>query len=252
MPIRSARPLALPTVTKAPPAQVPAPRKSKPKGGAKSKAASKSKQQPKSKTKGGKSSPRHNLVEAGRDDKPDFGTVTDADAAATAAAFGATTAAVAEVAPLFKQEQSNWCWAACAEMVAASTAVGLDPVPTQEQIVTSQLGTLANQIQDANQIVSLYTSGNVGVPIRCIARDGAPPQDQLDEQLQGGVPVQMGLDLGSTKHVSLVVGMDDSTGESFYIVHDPALGRGLFTFHGLQTAYGRGQWFMTFGGFAQQ
>lgn len=215
MPIRATKTLAIPSSTAAR-------RKPKPRGKAKPNAKTR-------KPKGG---------------KPKKG--------AGLSAAMAAAAAVAELAPLFRQEQSNWCWAGCAQMIAGSNPIGISPVPSQSEIVMNQLGTLVNQTQNENQIVSLYNSGKVGgVPIRCVAVSSILPQEQLDEQLEGGVPVQMGLVIDGGKHVSLVVGIEDAGNDPFYIVHDPALGRGRFSFQGLLTAYGRGQWFMTFGGFAR-
>ena len=160
---------------------------------------------------------------------------------------------IAAIAPLFKQEKSCWDWAACAQMVAASGAISppMNPLPTQVDIVRSQLGSLANVPQNDQEILSLYRTGKVGgVPIRCVLIQGPLEQFELDQTLQDGGPVEIGLQFsGGCGHVSLVVGTEDVNGRCLYIVHDPALGRGRFTYDGLRSAYGKGHWFLTFAAF---
>jgi hypothetical protein len=152
--------------------------------------------------------------------------------------------------PHVHQEQPNWCWAACAQMVGAWANVPM--VPSQSAIVTSLKGSPQDVTASGPEIVHLYTNVGVGGQrIPCKRIESHLGQANLDAEMNDGVPVELGL-FWSTGggHVVLVVGSapDDQFG-TLYTVHDSISGVGRFTYQGLTTAYGKGRWGESFGKF---
>lgn len=156
------------------------------------------------------------------------------------------------VAGQFIQRRSNWCWATCARMVANSLAIGLsaDQIPEQEEIVRTWHGSVENVTQNADQIVALYRSGILGVPIECRQTPGSLFQQMILNELGEDRPVQIGITfLGGGGHVVVVAGFADmGDGTVRYIIHDPASGQHVVSFgelcHGGWIA--PGNWIVSF------
>lgn len=156
------------------------------------------------------------------------------------------------VAGRFLQRQSNWCWVACARMVANSLAIGLslEEIPEQAQIVQSWIGQAANVTQNADQIVGLYRSGLLGARIDCAQTNGSLSQQTILDEIGADRPVEIGLTFhGGGGHVVIVAGFVDlGNGTVKYIVHDPASGEHLVGFADLCRAgwIAPGQWSLAF------
>ena len=152
--------------------------------------------------------------------------------------------------PYFQQEQSEWCWAACAQMVAAY----LGNVNVRQCELANFLHgqTSCCQVPDSdacNQPCPYEGIGQVygHLSVNCIS-DAFPEIAQvIQRELLAGRPVEVGfLWFGGGGHVALIRG---STAQGVYAVHDPAFGTGLVTYLSLYTAYGQGRWAYSFGGF---
>lgn len=213
--------------------------------------------------------------------KPKSGTAAKGKKKSVSTAVAGARGAVGEtIAPLSAQEASNWCWAACAQMVAASRKINLQPISQPEivqRVRSSALGGHLGQPSgpDGSQTLSaigiheLYKSGLIaGVPIQCTRLvsaqgQGLPcQQNDLNKQLlEKDTPVQIGVRFSQGGgHVVMVVGVQsDEGGDTTYIVHDPSpVNEGsirilrynnLLTANGIAPGYS-GQWVETFGGFS--
>jgi hypothetical protein len=153
--------------------------------------------------------------------------------------------------PYFRQEQSEWCWAACAQMVAGY----LDNPNVQQCELANFLHKQTDccDVPDSeacNQPCPYQGIGQVysHLRINCIS-DPFPENAQVIlRELLAGRPVEVGyLWLGGGGHVALIRGITDDG--NYYAVHDPAFGSGPVTPLYLYTAYGSGRWAYSFGGF---
>ncbi len=152
--------------------------------------------------------------------------------------------------PYFQQEQSEWCWAACTEMVA--TYLGIANVRQCElaNFLHGQTNCCQEPGSDAcNQPCPYEGIGPVygHLNVNCIS-DPFPENVQvIQRELLAGRPVEVGLlwyEGGG--HVALIRGITD---QGVYAVHDPAFGSGFATYAFIYGGYGHGRWAYSFGGF---
>lgn len=171
-----------------------------------------------------------------------------------------------ENCPLSIQGMSNFCWAACAQMVAASSAIGIpiDDIPSQEDLAVKVHHRLVDLPASPEQMESLYGSGALGGVIRCKVLKGSASKDALDDQLNKVKPVQIGVQFPNPRggprlgHVVIIAGVESTDGNreaARYIVHnpDPAQGTGSASFDGLLRGLGipGGSWVLTIGNFSR-
>ena len=140
------------------------------------------------------------------------------------------------------QEQTNWCWAACARMAAGTFKLA---APKQCEIVTSYLpGAVAccingataqcNQALDELRIPALYTA--LKMSAEPLGSDTVDVTEAAVRSALAGGPVLALLDLG-TFHFVLVQGM---TGETYHVA-DPKYPDVVdVPWLQLETAYGNG------------
>lgn len=160
--------------------------------------------------------------------------------------------------PFIKQEQTNWCWAACAEMVLeyygnsssdqcdfANWAFGgatcctlpsssLCDKPVKDKKITD--------LYDHYNLKSSYVSADV-------------PFGALVVEIEGSRPIEVGFTFSGNKtgHVALVVGTDVINGKQVVRVNDPAeQASGGVLYSDLTTAYGLGDWDATWTGIQKQ
>lgn len=150
---------------------------------------------------------------------------------------------------LVAQTQDQWCWAACAQMVAnfyGNTAV------TQCSLANFLHGR-ADCCQSPGSVACNQPSGPYErivrvfdhLGIECIGHPwDVNPQVVLTE-LRAGRPVEVGLLwLGGGGHVAIIYG---ATPQGLWAVHDPWFGTGVATDLYLRSAYRRGRWAYSFG-----
>src|SRR6266404_5537026 len=149
-----------------------------------------------------------------------------APAARPAAAAAAPLPPMLSV-PYVRQEQDQWCWAACAQMVA--TFLGNTTVKQCELAnflhgqtnCCQQPGSLAcNQPAPYAGIGQVYAELNVA----CISEPRPENAQVILRELSAGRPVEIGfLWFGGGGHVVVIRGV---TAQGLFAVHDPWFGSG--------------------------
>lgn len=152
--------------------------------------------------------------------------------------------------PYVAQEQSQWCWAACAQMVA--TFLGQAGVKQcelanflhqQTQCCDDPSSPACNQPSPFAGIGQVYAH----LRINCISEARPETARVLVRELAASRPVELGLLWqGGGGHVIIVRGV---TPQGLFAVHDPWFGSGIYTYLALYTAYGQGRWGYSFGDF---
>lgn len=156
--------------------------------------------------------------------------------------------------PYVAQTQTQWCWAAVAEMVArhlGNTAVKqcelANVLHGQAGCCTSPASPACNQpVADHAGVHKVYAH----LRIASKGHEWAVGPQVLLKELTAGRPVEVGYQWhgGTAGHVALVYGL---TADGLWAVHDPwpDFGSGVATYPFLLTAYGMGRWRHTFGDF---
>jgi hypothetical protein len=146
------------------------------------------------------------------------------------------------------QEQTEWCWAACAQMVLKF--YGNDAM--QQCDLASRLfgrsccddpgSPLSNEPAQVPDIAGVY--GQWGRSALFV--QGQVPFETLQNEINANRPVEIGFQWNDgTGHQVLVCGWNiDSTGP-YLMVNDPQWGSGAVYYVNLQAAYGWGSWLWT-------
>lgn len=150
---------------------------------------------------------------------------------------------------------SNWCWAACAEMIADYWGFSV----TQCSMANTQLGythccnsptpgscNAACPIPDV-ELVHTRNSVTCNPVIKSLI-----PEADLITELKASRPIELGFQYSSTSgHVVVVYGYASSSGINDFHVHDPdpMVASGLLKYNALKTACGKGVWNHTWTGF---
>jgi Papain-like cysteine protease AvrRpt2 len=157
---------------------------------------------------------------------------------------------------LLYQHESEWCWAACLEMILKSR---WSDAPSQcelagdafdvEGCCRSPADRLCNRPLPVWRIAGELA--NYGIPY--VFHESRVSEERLVEEVTRNRPVLLGLqfdwsDGGTSGHAVLVVGWDENQDGRFLIVHDPARGIGSDWYEDLSSAYGRGRWYCTWTG----
>lgn len=154
--------------------------------------------------------------------------------------------------PQIKQEQSLWCWAACAEMVLhyygnagvrqcdfANWLFG------QSGCCSSPSSSVCNRTCVVADVQRVYTQWG----IRCSLTNGTVSFSTLQFEINGDRPVEVAYQWeGGGGHVAIVRGWDRINTQPFVRVNDPAYGSLGVYYAELLAAYGFGTWFYTWTG----
>jgi hypothetical protein len=154
--------------------------------------------------------------------------------------------------PMIKQEQTQWCWAACADMTLdyygnagvaqcdfANWLFGQSGCCT---IPTSSLCNRPCQVQDVSRV---YTNWNIQSSL--IQSNVA--FSTLESEIIKSRPVEVAYAwTGGGGHVALVIQTSIINNRPVVRVNDPAYGSGGVYYDDLLTAYGMGQWLVTWTG----
>jgi hypothetical protein len=152
--------------------------------------------------------------------------------------------------PYVRQEQDEWCWAACSQMVAGYLG---NPDVKQCELANflhgqtdccAKPGSLrCNQPSPYEGIGLVYQH----LQINCVSEPHAETVQVMVRELNARRPVEVGyLWSAGGGHVAIVRGV---TAQGLFAVNDPWFGTGAVTYLALLTAYGGGQWAMSFGDF---
>lgn len=144
--------------------------------------------------------------------------------------------------PFAHQEQTNWCWAACCQMVLAYRGI-----PVQQcDMASFQFG--ANCC--AAPASSTCNQGAWPEPVYrhwgsvCLRSNGPFTSSQVQTCIDGDSPVQPYFAwTNGGVHLAVIIGYD-SQGD--LLVHDPWFGRSRGSYRNVLSAYGLGHWALTF------
>jgi hypothetical protein len=150
-----------------------------------------------------------------------------------------------DIAPV-RQEQTNWCWAACAKM---TTAYYDETLPRQcdfanwlfGQGTCCQAGGSAacNKPATDPQVTSVYAQWGIGSTYAF----AQVAYSTLQDQISVGYPVEIGWSwTGGGGHVALVVGCTSDASGQYVWVNDPGAGQSLILYSELQSGQGHGVW----------
>ena len=174
--------------------------------------------------------------------------------APSARVVGAAAAHILPI-PLIGQKGLNWCWAACAQMVASAKFGAAAPSQCMMASRIKQLSCCASaqppapcdQPLPASRITRLWI--DLGFAAAQMVAGKLEP-DVVMRELLDGRPVQVGLTTPRSGHVVLVAGVDASGQQ--YTVLDPApVGAGthtLTTAANLRSGLGQGTWSVSWNG----
>jgi len=154
--------------------------------------------------------------------------------------------------PMIKQEQTQWCWAGCADMGLdyygnagirqcdlANWAFGLSgccSTPSSSLCNQGLPDAKISQLWTAYGIQNSYTASSV-------------PFATLQSENNANRPVEVAYSWnGGGGHVAIVRGWDQNATGPFLLVNDPAYGSGGVYYSNLLTAYGLGVWDATWTG----
>ena len=162
-------------------------------------------------------------------------------------------ASVTTGVPLFYQQQPEWCWTTCLQMVLKKD---LAAIPSQCQLVSLAYWAWAggggfspccnspdsypcNRPLAVDEIRDQYARWG----IEAIKGDYALDFDGLVQEIQQGRPVEAGLLWeGGGGHAILIVGWVQGIDGRFFVVNDPLRGSGYVWYDDLLSAYGFGAW----------
>jgi hypothetical protein len=157
---------------------------------------------------------------------------------------GAPTGAMLGV-PFYRQEQTNWCWAGCSQMVLVFFGIGNI---RQCDMASTEFGA------NCCATPSSATCNQGGWPENVLTRAGchAPRQNgqvnrfSVEAAFAAGRPIIVYYAWnGGGAHVAVVRGIYDNGDLE---VNDPWYGPGRRTFAAVQSGYGMGSWTMTYPG----
>jgi hypothetical protein len=154
------------------------------------------------------------------------------------------------------QQQTFWCWAACAEMVLALKGQSMSQcaiagIALNRADCCSAGGATCNTtipVADgpgSPSIMALYADPRIGV--RATFLPGFLRQQELRDEIEARRPVQAAFDQTTTGHIVLVVGWQPDGSDARFLVHDPQdpPQQGFVTHFSLRTGFGTGSWRQT-------
>jgi len=151
--------------------------------------------------------------------------------------------------PQIKQEQTQWCWAGCADMVlhyygnsGAKQCEFANFLFSQSSCCQTPSGSNCNkpcQVPDVKKVFNKWG-------IKSSSKSGTVPFSVLRTQIDLGMPVEVAYAWsGGGGHVAIVRGWGKNDKGNFVRVNDPAYGSGGVYYSDLLKAYGKGTWFHT-------
>ena len=156
--------------------------------------------------------------------------------------------------PQIKQEQSNWCWAACAEMVfryydgaAARQCEFANELFGRTECCSKPSSPDCNKPCRKEDVSKLYSSKHI-----CSTFVGSVVSfSKLQSEIDADRPVEVAYfwgDKGETGHLVVVRGWRVDGKEEFVYVNDPGDSPGedrIVAYSELLAAYGKGNWTYT-------
>src|SRR5215218_1984149 len=155
--------------------------------------------------------------------------------------------------PLHYVEESNWCWAACAVMVARYYGDGFiqqcmlaDYLFGQTNCCSTPSAFVCNKGALSELVCTLYQGA---CALQCHGQNGDISLASIQFEIDQGRPIQCNFDWSvGGSHTVIVRGYYESPTPLYGYVHvnDPLEGEGAITYEDLQSAYGLGVWNYTY------
>lgn len=153
------------------------------------------------------------------------------------------------------QEQSQWCWAACAEMCIQYFGGSVQQceianfIKTRNDCCVSPSSSACNESCRLNDVARIFTNWG----IRCNPLTTQVSFADLVSEINASRPVEVGLDWigGGGGHLVIVRGYNTQDGRSFVQVNDADDTTGWATYESLRNGFGRGQWGATWTNISQ-
>lgn len=145
--------------------------------------------------------------------------------------------------PFIRQEQDNWCWAACGEMIIRGMGFGqirqCDMASARAGAACCQTPDSAECDQGAWPEVEYIKHG-----VDLDGRSGSLSRPDVRGELDRGRPVEVyfAWDNGGA-HVALIV---EEGSRDMWRIHDPWYGTALRSFDDIASGYGMGRWSYTY------
>jgi hypothetical protein len=150
--------------------------------------------------------------------------------------------------PQIFQEQTEWCWAACAQMVSVYYGnAGLQQSDLANRLFGLSVCSLVPGSSLCNRMALMSDICNVykGLGRTSTFVPNAVPFGTLQQEINAGRPVQVGFSWSGGGHLALVCGWDINSIGPFLRVNDPQYGSGGVYYSNLVAAYGLGSWQFT-------
>ena len=156
--------------------------------------------------------------------------------------------------PQIKQEQLNWCWAACAEMVlryygdtTTQQCEFANELFCQTECCSKPSSCCCNKPCWEEDVSKLYSSNHIYS--KFIKKN--IPFSKLKSEIDANRPIEVAYswrDRGETGHLAIVRGWCIDGKKEFVYVNDPndnPGGNRMITYSELLAAYGQGEWTCT-------
>lgn len=154
--------------------------------------------------------------------------------------------------PLIEQEQTQWCWAACAEMVLRYLGNGgvaqcdfANFLFGESSCCTTPDSSTCNSPCEIDDVSLVYGNWR----IQSSLAGTALTFDVLEQEVAALRPVEVGyIWNGGGGHLALVVQTATSDGQPLVVVNDPKFGSHIVQYSELLAAYGLGIWALSWTG----
>ena len=154
--------------------------------------------------------------------------------------------------PQIAQEQKNWCWAACTDMVLhyydnpdARQCEFANWLFNQTQCCVDPANPACDRGCSRHEVQAVYANWN----ILSTFIERTVPFAVLQAEIDADRPVEVAFYWnGGGAHVAIVRGWGTNETGPFVRVNDPAYGSGGVYYDDLLTAYGLGRWTLTWTG----
>jgi hypothetical protein len=151
---------------------------------------------------------------------------------------------------LIAQEQTQWCWAACTQMVVkfllnkdVKQCELANFLHEQTKCCSSPSSSGCNQPCPFEKIIPVFNKAGINGIF-----EGLPSAwSTIVREIKAGRPLEVGyLWFGGGGHVAILYGFGPN---NMLMIHDPWYGSATLTYRAVLSAYGMGRWSLTYGRF---
>ena len=151
--------------------------------------------------------------------------------------------------PMIKQEQTQWCWAGCADMVThyygnpgVAQCDFANWLFSQSLCCGAPSSSLCNNPCKGTDVSRVYSNWGINSALT----SSTVSFSTLDWEISNSRPVEVAYKwTGGGGHVALVIQTGVVNNQQAVRVNDPAYGSGGVLYNDLLNAYGQGTWILT-------